>query len=716
MLLECFLFNLPFWRSLPASTDTAAASNSLGSGIERTREGLIRVTDPTQAYLELKADGSSAFSRIDLTRPPNQAKPGKTDAQPVLSSIHVRLDGDGQAGHSTMISSRAPESLYLQARARSTLRLWIQEPVGSLVPISAVRANIRVPFHYSLGRLCTMVLIAILLACWRPGSRLWRIGLNTGSGRQRLALTAFLLACGGLTIAGLLGKLASPSPLVFHSPGNYTYDFDQYGHLADALLRGHGWLDLPVPDALAQSSDPYRASTREQLLAQGVSPIYWDYAFYQGHWYSYFGILPALLLFAPYRLLSQLWIPGGAMLPATAAVGFLAFGFLAFGSLLIIRLIGRLAPHTSLAAVSMALAAFFLGSNLDYLLLRSNFYSVPFCASLLLTSLGLWLWMGAADRRHKARIWSGQGVAPLSLPHLSGGALCLAANLGCRPTFALSALLAFPLFWPQISALWQQLTHHQVGLVKALRAPAAIVLPALLLVLPLVAYNMVRFGSPGDFGNNYQLTVTDMTNYRPAAGNLPTMLVYYLFLPLRWTPSFPFLAISPTPLPHWAYHEPMVGGFFALCPVALLVLALPWTRRKLAGSRSWPLLMTGALLGVFLLVFDAYKGGLGWRYMTDFGWYMALGAIPVMLLMLGELGPASGTGKAALADADLTTPKMDRPSWSMRLRRLLVLALLLASLVLLALSCFVPGRDDALITTDPDLFFSVQTWFRWMWL
>lgn len=56
---------------------------------------------------------------------------------------------------------------------------------------------------------------------------------------------------------------------------------------------------LDVPDALRDADNPYDVTTRQQLLADGVSPVYWDYAFFNGRWYSYFGVVPALLLFGP---------------------------------------------------------------------------------------------------------------------------------------------------------------------------------------------------------------------------------------------------------------------------------------------------------------------------------------------------------------------------------------------------------------------------------
>ena len=56
------------------------------------------------------------------------------------------------------------------------------------------------------------------------------------------------------------------------------------------------------------------------------------------------------------------------------------------------------------------------------------------------------------------------------------------------------------------------------------------------------------------------MTVTDMTNYHQPFANFLLTCGYYLFLPLRFTDQFPFLAVSPTPLPSWGFTEAMPGG------------------------------------------------------------------------------------------------------------------------------------------------------------
>jgi hypothetical protein len=721
LAVECALFNHAFWASIAASTDSDAAQNTMGPGLARTSGSLLKVTDPTRAYLELRADGTSSFARID----PIARNPEHGEYRRELARVQIRLDSDGYAGHVQTVDLRTPHSLYVRANARSSVRLWIQEPAGSLIPIQAVRANVRVPFQFDWLRMAVMAAILLLFACWRPGSAWWRIELNPASRYQRALLTIML--AGVLAVAGIAaaGQLQEVRPLDFHAPGAYIYDFDQYGHLADALLHGRVSLDLPVPDALAKATDPYSTVTRERLLSQGVSPIYWDYAFYRGHWYSYFGVLPAVLLFLPYRALSSLWVHGGMMLPASAAVLLLVAGFIVFGSLLALRLVQRLAPRASLAAASMAVTLLLLGSNVEYLILRRNFYSVPFAASLLLSALGLWFWLGSTPRadtlirqgtmakapeRCVRAEWRIGNAPAVSMPHLAAGSLCIAANIGCRPTFALAALLGFPIFSRQIAALAISLRQRIAGYGTA-RAASAVALPALLMIVPIGIYNALRFGSPFDFGESYQLTVTDMTRYTPSSQNIAAIIGYSLFLPWRFVRSFPFLTISLASLPQWAYAEPMAGGLFMLCPALLLVWALPLLRRRLQRSRLWAFLVSCLMLGLVLTLVDAARGGLGWRYMTDYGWLFALGAMGAALALLRE-----PEREHCSSELDDTPPRpgmrtMSAASIGLRCTRTLMMTLMLASIAITMLALFVPGRDDALIRTDPALYYTVRSWF-----
>ena len=390
------------------------------------------------------------------------------------------------------------------------------------------------------------------------------------------------------------------------------------------------------------------------------------------------------------------------MLPSSAAVLLLMFGFLVFACLLTVRLIERIRPGSSLAAASLLCVFMLLASNSVYLWYRTNFYSVPIAASLFLSTLGLWLWLGAAKPLPSAShddMPAVEDPPALSLPHLAAGSVCIAANLGCRPTFTVVALLAFAIFRLQIHAIIRQCkvrrdggsVSHGTGVLRLLRAPFAVLVPALVVVVPLLAYNVARFGSVLDFGSSYQMTVTDMTNYHQPFANFLLTCGYYLFLPLRFTDQFPFLAVSPTPLPSWGFTEAMPGGLFTTVPLAIAALAQPFLRRRMHRSgraNMWGMLTACLILGLLTIALDSRLGGLGWRYIADFGWLFALAALPAWLFAL-----------------DCSRPRL---RWLMRAG---VLALLMFSITITVLSLFMPGREDELIRANSVLFLEVQSWF-----
>ena len=128
-----------------------------------------------------------------------------------------------------------------------------------------------------------------------------------------------------------------------------------------------------------------------------------------------------------------------------------------------------------------------------------------------------------------------------------------------------------------------------------------------------------------------------------------------------------------------------------MAPLALASLACPFLRRHMRArghTGMWRTLTTFLLLSLLIVALDARLGGLGWRYIADFGWLFALAALPLLLIAL-----------------DCDRPRL---CW---LLRVLVLALLLFMLAVTVLSLFLYGRDDELIRNNSGLFHDVQSWF-----
>ncbi|MBT1165830.1 hypothetical protein [Bifidobacterium simiarum] len=783
VLLEIGPFNLPFWSTLrmpqsASQTQSAARTTTrIGKGLEHNGDGVLLIDDPTQAYIEI--DGLDAPVSTVRWLPGEASEKDallQGEKHPFLNTLHLRLDTRTGSGADAVWHTGTEQAMhrwtdvtaYLRNHTDdgggrvSAIRLWVQETTGAQFAFDSVAINVPVPFRIDWLRVGVMAVVAVMLFVLRPRSRLYRVTLNTASRRQRII---FAVAC--IPLAVYLGhtiwKAMWQGPQVFHQPYNYVYDFDQYARVADSLLHGRPWLDLPVPWQLAEAADPYDVNTRNQLLSQGVGDIYWDHVFFNGHWYSYFGVVPAVLVFLPYQLVTSLWVPGGAWLPASVAAALFSVGFVVFGSLLVIRLFARNFPHTSVGMTVLALIAFLTGSDIWFLCLRGTFYEVPLTAALMMATLGLWLWLGARrtwdETRGRWRMWTADDVwldgedgrqdpaaAPhptrirLSLPHIAFGSLCVAATLGCRATFIAVALLFLPIFADEIRSglvlgfvrpllphRWRSRmfeaedcrsgsagggsgaktdgpTAAPIRPFASWRRDLAALLPAFAVFAALLSYNFWRFGSFLDFGNDKQLTVTDLNQYREPLDVLGQIVSYYLFIPPRLIDRFPWLAVPSTPLNSWQYHERLLCGFLWFAPICLLLLALPWMRRTLGRHRMWGMACTLLGLGVLELTFVSYKGGMDWRYVGDFAWLFVFATI----LIMPSLGEWAATRRFMPATHGVPTVLGTRTTMT------ILIALTLLTLAMTVACTFMTGKIAPLRASDPTAYYTVESWFSWL--
>src|SRR5262245_19110728 len=85
---------------------------------------------------------------------------------------------------------------------------------------------------------------------------------------------------------------------VSNGPFEWGHDLGEYYTLlGQGFARGHTYLPVDPSPALLALPDPYDPKANESVRNQ-------DMVLYHGRYYLYFGAAPALLLFAPWRLLT----------------------------------------------------------------------------------------------------------------------------------------------------------------------------------------------------------------------------------------------------------------------------------------------------------------------------------------------------------------------------------------------------------------------------
>lgn len=437
-----------------------------------------------------------------------------------------------------------------------------------------------------------------------------------------VAFSVLLVIC--FLVSVWINAPTEPQDSMWYRTELHHYDEeDQYARLADSLLHGSISLDLPVPDELKALENPYDPMARYDIGSEDV-PVYWDHAYWDGKYYSYFGVIPAILVYLPFEAITGNWLPTPS---AVALIGLFAIGSMS----LLMRRFTLLYFGKSATTLSMLLGLLmlFAGSNLICLGFLSRFYSVPTLSAQFFAFMGLWAWLGAkgseASDAHK-------GNARFSA-YLFLGSLFMALTLGCRPQFVLVSFLAFGIFGKEI---FKQRSLFSKG---GLRPTIWALVPFIVVFIPLLWYNYARFGSPFDFGSAYNLTGFDMTAYHQKYPLTLLLTVMYLFWPINPMGTFPFVEpVDPFFQSFsWAPNEPFFGGMFFVAPILLFTFAMPIMAKSLKAKGLWAVSILCIAFALIVMFVDIRVAGLTERYICDFGFYFALVACASLLALQERL-------------------------------------------------------------------------------
>ncbi len=502
------------------------------------------------------------------------------------------------------------------------------------VTFTGITANASRPLQFSLLRCAAVFLALLAVYALRPQSGLWHRRWLAGNVCDRAA---------GAVLAAILAAFVVVVP--FWEPGNtglatenynvafwnheskVSFIYEQYGALAHSLLNGRLDLEQDPPEELLALDNPYDSTARE---AGHVNSL-WDHAYYNGRYYVYFGIVPCLLFQLPFEAITG--IQNLAYPPCMVVMGLL-FLLAAFGA--VHQMVRRWFSQASSAAYLLSVAAVVLGSQLYYLFVRPYIYEYAIVCGTSLLMLALWLWLSAANTPVERR---GALLAKLAL-----GSLCMALVAGCRPQMELFAVLALPIFWQRY--ITQKRLRSRAGAGEAV----AFLLPVVLVAAGLMWYNYARFGSPFDFGANYNLTGNDMTKRGFNVVRIGPAVFTSLFDLPRLKSVFPFLQETEvtTNAVIRTISEPFVGGMLAATPFtwALGLLFLPQTRQSLRrrpGAAGFAWLAVAGM--VIITVVDCEMAGVLYRYLMDYSPVLLLGAVLCWLLLESVLVRRAAAGE-----------------------------------------------------------------------
>ncbi len=484
------------------------------------------------------------------------------------------------------------------------------------IEVKSVTINTQRPFEFSLVRVLVVIGILVLLYIFRPSSPIYNHKYSEAKNLRYNLTVAFLaLECIILVFVGtmnpsFLGFDITDDGIVF-SELAYKHH-NQYDELAQAILQGKTYIDNDdVPQSLIDMDNPYDTTARHLTSSLTGDTYRWDVAYFEGHYYVYFGIVPLLMMYLPFRAVMDA--------PFPSAVGIIVFAFIfAIG---VFKLLGILCEkkfkNVSVGTFLLVSLAAVNCCGLMFLVKRPDFYSVPIMTGLAFVVWGMFLWI------------KGLHTEKLRNLFFVAGSLCCALAVGCRPQLVLVSAVALPIFASYF--LTEKKIINKKGIVNLL----VLAIPFVVVAAGIMYYNYIRFGSPTDFGSGYNLTTNDVTKRGFDIGRTGLGIFTYLFQTPQFTATFPY--IKPVEIDTQyigkTIYEFCFGGLITSLPVLWFTGALPKAYRTLRQKGVAGFVITLLSIGLALVIADTQAGGLLQRYYSDFGIIFFLAAAIIIFAL-----------------------------------------------------------------------------------
>jgi hypothetical protein len=365
--------------------------------------------------------------------------------------------------------------------------------------------------------------------------------------------------------------------------------------------------------------NPYDMTARNNAVERthewgynGNNYLWWDSCFYEGKFYVYFGAVPVVLLYLPYHLLT-----GGDL--SNAAVSFIASYLSVLGIFyLLFQIIKKKFKNTKLWQYWALCLICILCSGTIYLTSSPIIYNIAIASGICFAIWGFALWLRALKEN-----------GSIDWRFATAGSLCFALIAGCRPQIIFTGIVILPFLCKKI------FKERQLYSRKTIKETIGFFAPFVLVAAGLMLYNYARFGSPFDFGANYNLTSNDMTKRGFVLDRCGFAVFSFFFQPVNFISVFPFFKFS-TPINSYlgkTIGEGCYGGVFAANPFFALIF-LPIALFKEFKKEKLVLLTASIFLIALLIgIFDAQGAGILNRYVYDFSFLLCIGACTAYLML-----------------------------------------------------------------------------------
>jgi hypothetical protein len=376
-----------------------------------------------------------------------------------------------------LIAKGKPHSQYVQLHLSgnaSSIKVKIAPLDNGIVNVKGIGFNSQIPMSISWMR----VLLIVFGACLVKFMLSSKAAEKSVSDSKKLCRTASVIITDIACIAAVLVtfvKLDNYSIIdIMRRPaGNQMTQ-----ELVEAFENGSTRiLDEPTEE-LNSFPNPYTGDARDKAELK----YKWDHVYYDGHYYSYYGIAPVVLLFLPYHALTGYYFPDSLAVLLFALIGIVGL------TKLYMEFLKKLFPKTPAGTAICGLIIIQTVSGIWFSIGRPAFYEIAMAAGFAALTWAVYFMLSADIL----------GNEKPKLSRTAVSSLLFALAVLCRPTlvlYCITAALFMLMALPKVKTCGKKTKNS-----GAFRYLLCALLPMACIGLIQMWYNYDRFGNPFEFG------------------------------------------------------------------------------------------------------------------------------------------------------------------------------------------------------------------------
>lgn len=487
--------------------------------------------------------------------------------------------------------------LYLSGESKELL-VYIQKEYYNNYFMS-VTLNEKIPFEFNFVRFFIVLGILISIYAIKTDETFMQDYSIDSLNQKRilnLTLCIFIIAVFCINIV----SSSEGSKRFTTRSGLYNVSF------VNALYNKQSYLMNEPSEKLLELDNPYDLTQRDSSGLERGKDYLWDTAYYKGNQYIYFGILPALLVFLPFYIITKQY------LKISVFIFIISVCVLVLLKKIFLKIIDRYFKNIPFKNVFYSLILLYCGSFILYANGSSRFYEVAIISGLFFVLLGIFFIQKSIENIKNRFL------------NLFFGSLFLALSVACRPIDLLVSIIILPYIF---SLFISCLKNDKRSLFKLI---ISVTIPYIVIGIALMYYNYIRFDNPFEFGTSYQLTLNDMGKVSTGIFTVPTGLVTNLFGIPRFSFTFPFLETNTGNLTFYGYYyiETMFGGLFLLAPICFSVFGI-YKANKTCSKELKVIIWTLLVVGILIAIISVVLAGSIERYLIDYAWIFVLDGVIV---------------------------------------------------------------------------------------